>query len=154
MNSGIVIELEEGKKRNVFGSEHLSKDKMMYTTIIIHKVHTAAWLENRGWGFLSRKRWCGWGQGTPEVRPQCCWSESTLWSAYLNVDCIEAATQHEKWVVHVNFKNAHINDESVLKLRRQDSLDLVTNAVFVHDPTSTTQHMLPATEFCFLSKMK
>jgi hypothetical protein len=42
MNSGIVIELEEGKKRNVFGSEHLSKDKMMYTTIIIHKVHTAA----------------------------------------------------------------------------------------------------------------
>ena len=49
--------------------------------------------------------------------------------------------------------NGQVNDQFVLKMRRWDQLGFGANAVFVHDPASTTEHVFATAEFGFLEKV-
>ena len=57
-------------------------------------------------------------------------------------------------MVQMQSSYGHVNDQFVLKMRRWDQLGFGANAVFVHDPASTAQHVLAAAEFGFLNNVR
>ena len=68
--------------------------------------------------------------------------------------CVYMQIQYANHIANSNTINGHVNYESVLKLRRWNGRDFGANAVFVHDPASTTQHVLAAAEFGFLNNVR
>jgi hypothetical protein len=68
--------------------------------------------------------------------------------------CVYMQIQYANNRANSNSINGHVNYESVLKLRRWNGRHFGANAVFVHDPASTAQHVLAAAEFGFLRNVK